>query len=103
MACLDVEGRRCLVVGGGVVGLEKAAGLAVCGARVTVVSPSLDAGFAELDVEWREREYETDDLEGMFLVIAGLVAFIVTAQRRSPHAPATVVGDQHGELAGPAG
>jgi drug/metabolite transporter (DMT)-like permease len=40
---------------------------------------------------------------GMFLVIAGLVAFIVTAQRRSPHAPATVVGDQHGELAGPAG
>ncbi len=24
-----------------------------CGARVTVVSPELDAGFAELDVEWR--------------------------------------------------
>ena len=70
MACLDVEGRRCLVVGGGAVGLEKAAGLAVCGARVTVVSPELDPGFAELDVEWRQREYETGDLEGMFLVIA---------------------------------
>ena len=27
MACLDVAGRRCVVVGGGSVGLEKAAGL----------------------------------------------------------------------------
>jgi precorrin-2 dehydrogenase/sirohydrochlorin ferrochelatase len=70
MACLDVEGRRCLVVGGGAVGLEKAAGLAVCGARVTVVSPELDPGFSELDVDWHARGYETGDLEGMFLVIA---------------------------------
>ena len=37
---------------------------------MTVVSPELDAGFAELGVEWRQREYETGDLEGMFLVIA---------------------------------
>ena len=70
MACLDVEGRRCLVVGGGAVGLEKAAGLVACGAQVTLVSPELHAGFAELDVEWRERGYETGDLDGMFLVIA---------------------------------
>ena len=70
MACLDLEGRRCLVVGGGAVGLEKAAGLAACGARVTVVSPELEAGFAELDVEWRAREYETADLDGVLLVIA---------------------------------
>ena len=70
MACLDLRGRRCVVVGGGSVGLEKAKGLLACGARVTVVSPELDAGFAELGVEWRQREYETGDLEGMFLVIA---------------------------------
>jgi siroheme synthase-like protein len=70
MACLDLEGRRCLVVGGGAVGLEKAAGLAGCGARVTVVSPELDPGFAELDVEWRARRYETADLDGVLLVIA---------------------------------
>jgi siroheme synthase-like protein len=70
MACLDVAGRGCLVVGGGKVGLEKAAGLVACGASVTVVSPELNAGFVELDVEWRERRYETGDLDGMFLVIA---------------------------------
>ena len=39
MACLDLTGRRCVVVGGGTVGLEKAAGLVTCGAQVTVVSP----------------------------------------------------------------
>ena len=52
MACLDVTGRRCLVVGGGSVGLEKAAAWH-CGAGVTVVSPEMGDGFAELGVEWR--------------------------------------------------
>ena len=46
MACLDLEGRRCLVVGGGSVGLEKASGLIASGARVTVVSPELHEASA---------------------------------------------------------
>jgi siroheme synthase-like protein len=70
MACLDVAGRRCLVVGGGSVGVEKAAGLATCDARVTVVSPELHDDLRALGVEWRARRYETTDLDGMFLVIA---------------------------------
>jgi precorrin-2 dehydrogenase/sirohydrochlorin ferrochelatase len=70
MAALDLEGRRCLVVGGGIVGAEKASGLAAAGARVTVVSPELDTAFAPLEVEWRERRYRCGDLWGMFLVIA---------------------------------
>jgi precorrin-2 dehydrogenase len=70
MACLDLEGRRCLVVGAGPVGLEKASGLVECGARVTVVAPHAVAGFALLEVEWLAREYEPDDLEGRFLVVA---------------------------------
>jgi siroheme synthase (precorrin-2 oxidase/ferrochelatase) len=32
-ACLDLDGRRCLVVGGGKVGLEKAKGLLDCSGR----------------------------------------------------------------------
>jgi siroheme synthase-like protein len=70
MACLDLSGRRCVVVGGGSVGLEKAQGLAVCDAQVVVVSPELDAAFSELDVEWVPRAYESGDLDGAFLVIA---------------------------------
>ncbi len=70
MACLDVTGRRCLVVGGGSVGAEKAAGLVACGARVTVVSPELDESLAELGVEWRRGRYRRRDLRGAFLVIA---------------------------------
>jgi precorrin-2 dehydrogenase / sirohydrochlorin ferrochelatase len=70
MACLDVAGRRCVVVGGGTDGLEKAAGLAACGARVTVVSPELHESFSELEVEWVARRYRRSDLRGAFLVIA---------------------------------
>jgi len=70
MACLDVAGRRCVVVGGGAVGLEKASGLAACGAAVTVVSPELHESFSELDVDWVPRRYRKGDLEGAFLVIA---------------------------------
>lgn len=70
MACLDLEGRSCLVVGAGPVGLEKATGLVECGARVTVVAPRAVAALASLDVEWLPRAYETADLDGRFLVVA---------------------------------
>jgi siroheme synthase-like protein len=70
MACLDVSGRRCVVVGGGRVGHEKAAGLVACGSRVTVVSPELHPSFSELDVEWARRRYRPRDLKNAFLVIA---------------------------------
>ena len=70
MACLDLEGRDCLVVGGGSVGLEKARGLLDCGARVTVVAPEIASELRELPVELVERTYRTDDLDGRFLVLA---------------------------------
>ena len=58
------------MVGAGPVGLEKAAGLVECGARVRVVAPRTVAGFDALDVEWLAREYDPADLDGQFLVIA---------------------------------
>ena len=70
MACLDVAGRRCLVVGGGTVALEKASGLIACGALVTVVSPELHDDFATQPVTWLKRRYRKRDLRGAFLVIA---------------------------------
>ena len=74
IACLKLTGRRCVVVGGGEIGLEKVDGLLACDARVVVVAPVLNDALARLasegSIEWTEREYETGDLEGTFMAIA---------------------------------
>jgi siroheme synthase-like protein len=70
MACLDLEGRSVLVVGGGTIALEKVRGLLDCGARVTVVAPRIDPELRQLPIEWRPRRYERDDLAGHQLVVA---------------------------------
>jgi precorrin-2 dehydrogenase/sirohydrochlorin ferrochelatase len=70
MACLDLEGRRCVVVGGGSVGAEKVKGLLACGAQVTVVSPELHESVRSLPITWRPRRYRASDLGGAFLVVA---------------------------------
>jgi siroheme synthase-like protein len=74
IACLRLDGRRCLVVGGGDVGLEKVEGLLACGAAVTLVAPAAHEALAELAAEgsivWERRRYEPADLAGSFLVIA---------------------------------
>lgn len=70
MACLDLEGRSCLVVGGGPIALEKASGLLECGAQVTVVAPEVTDGVRALHIEILERRYSSSDLDGRFLVVA---------------------------------
>lgn len=69
---LDVREKKCLVAGGGRVGLRKARTLAECGARVTVVSLAFDPGFGRLEtvVTLVPRAYSASDLDGMFLVLA---------------------------------
>src|SRR3712207_8554825 len=39
IACLKLTGRRCVVVGGGDIGLEKVEGLLACDGRVVLVAP----------------------------------------------------------------
>jgi siroheme synthase-like protein len=70
MACLDLRGRSCLVVGGGSVAAEKAAGLLACGGDVTVVAPDVHDDLRAAPVTLVERRFEPSDLEGRFLVIA---------------------------------
>jgi len=74
IACLKLSGRRCLVVGGGGVGLEKVEGLLACDADVTLVAPEavseLAALAAEGSIAWERRAYARADLEGTFLAIA---------------------------------
>jgi precorrin-2 dehydrogenase/sirohydrochlorin ferrochelatase len=55
VACLDLEGRSCLVVGEGAMAREKVKGLADCGAKVATVTPA---------------EYDASDLDGVWLVVA---------------------------------
>jgi siroheme synthase-like protein len=74
IACLRLSGRRCVVVGGGEVGLEKVEGLLACGAEVTLVAPDAVSPLQELaregSIRWERREYRSEDLDQSFLVIA---------------------------------
>ena len=68
---LELDGRTCLVIGGGRVAVRKVEGLVACGARVRVVAPRLDPALADLDgVTCEQRGWEPDDLDGVWLVIA---------------------------------
>ncbi len=75
IACLKLSGRRCVVVGGGEIGLEKTEGLLACDAAVTLIAPDAVDGLGSLAAEgsivWEQREYAgPEDLEGVFMVIA---------------------------------
>jgi precorrin-2 dehydrogenase / sirohydrochlorin ferrochelatase len=74
IACLKLTGRRCLVVGGGDIGLEKVEGLLACDAKVVLVAPDATEPLRELaaegSIEWVRREYQPSDLERTFIAIA---------------------------------
>ena len=70
---LDMQNRKCLVVGGGSVGARKVMTLLECGAIVTVVSPDVTGKLLDLAekkmIELKKRPYEPSDIDGIFLVI----------------------------------
>ena len=75
IACLRLTGRRCLVVGGGEIGLEKVEGLLACDGDVVLIAPEAVPELQELanegSIAWERREYAGPaDLEGTFIVIA---------------------------------
>ncbi len=94
IACLRLKGRRCVVVGGGGIGLEKVEGLLACDADVTLIAPEAGAELerlaAERSIHWERREYAgPGDLEGVFMVIASTddtdvnIAIYEDAERRA--------------------
>jgi siroheme synthase-like protein len=75
IACLKLSGRRCLVIGGGEIGLEKVEGLLACDGDVTLISPEavpeLEEYAQEGSIRWEGRAYAgAGDLDGAFLAIA---------------------------------
>ena len=93
VACLKLTDRRCVVVGGGDVGLEKVEGLLACDAQVVLIAPDagpeLEALAADGSIAWLRREYRPEDLEGTFMVIAATndtdvnISVFADAERRA--------------------
>src|SRR3954453_21491053 len=73
-AFLKLTGRRCVVVGGGSIGLEKVEGLLACDGRVVLIAPEAEPELQKLAQEgllvWLRREYQPGGLEATFIVIA---------------------------------
>jgi precorrin-2 dehydrogenase/sirohydrochlorin ferrochelatase len=67
---LVLEGRRCVVVGGGAVAARKVEGLVAAGADVVVIAPEISGAIRELGVRLVERGYRLGDLAGAWLAIA---------------------------------
>jgi precorrin-2 dehydrogenase/sirohydrochlorin ferrochelatase len=71
---LKLQGRRCLVVGAGTVGVQKIAGLLEAEAAVVVVEPAPSKELRELAWSKRivlhKREFLSSDLDATYLVVA---------------------------------
>ena len=71
---LKLEGKPCVVVGAGPIGLEKVESLLRCGARIRVISPMAVERVRQLSaegkIEWLARRFEREDAAGCTLIIA---------------------------------
>lgn len=71
---LDIEGKKCVVVGGGAVAARKVASLTEAGGEVIAVSPSFCSALREQARRGRatlkRKRFESRDLDGAFVVIA---------------------------------
>src|SRR4051812_15198652 len=75
---LRLEGRRCVVVGGGKIAARKVPGLLNGGALITVISPHLEPILLDLSrqkkVDWRQSAYAV----GMLAELRPLLVFAAT-------------------------
>ena len=71
---VDLQGRRCVVVGAGAVAERKVATLRECGADVRLVAPQATPGLQRLAEDsaltWMRAPYNKAHLDGAFLVVA---------------------------------
>jgi len=71
---LKLSARPCLVVGAGTIAESKIGSLLEAGGRVRVVAPEATPQVRSWahsnSIEWHQRPFQPEDLEGMFLVVA---------------------------------
>ena len=70
---LNINGRKCVVIGGGQVALRKVKALLEHGADIWVISPDICPELSDLansnKLQVSRRDYRTGDLEGSFLAL----------------------------------
>ncbi|MEE9261827.1 MAG: NAD(P)-dependent oxidoreductase, partial [Dehalococcoidia bacterium] len=71
---LDLKGRSCVVIGGGLIAEGKIKSLIEHDCSITVISPEATSAirkWANQDkITWHERVYQEGDLKGAFVAIA---------------------------------
>ncbi|WP_307197138.1 precorrin-2 dehydrogenase/sirohydrochlorin ferrochelatase family protein [Neobacillus niacini] len=71
---LKLEGKKAVIVGGGKVAERKVTGLLGTGSRITVISPHTTDELKRLAgsgrIEWLEKSFSKEDLDGAFLIFA---------------------------------
>ncbi len=71
---LSLQGKDCLVVGGGKVAERKVKNIIDAGAIITVISPEITDGLKKLHdssrLRWEKRNFKKSDLKGFFMVFA---------------------------------
>ncbi|HLS98603.1 MAG: siroheme synthase CysG [Porticoccaceae bacterium] len=95
----NIQGRKCLIVGGGETALRKVRPLLEAGARVQVVAPEIRQGLRELadrgKIQVSHKRFHPNDLAGAVLVIAatdeGAVNEQVSRWARERNIPVNVV------------
>ena len=66
---LNLDGRPCLLIGGGPIATRKARQLLACGADLTVIAPEITEELRSLPVTIDQRRYAPGDLVGFRLII----------------------------------
>lgn len=73
-ALLDLQGKKCVVVGGGAVAERKVRSLLKAGASVLVISPGINKGIDKLKrnkkIIYKKSNYRKEFLKKTFLIIA---------------------------------
>lgn len=81
---LNIENKKCVIVGGGEVAQRKTLQLLQFGAKVVLVSPEVTESLTKLaenaQIVWRDREFKKTDIQDAFLVYAATNNPSVNAQ-----------------------
>ena len=74
---LNVKAKKVIVIGGGLIALRKVKDLLKHSADVTVISPDICRGIADLleqgKIQVLKRKYQAGDLDGLYLAVVAAV------------------------------